>query len=364
MPKNPAWSLGTQKKRSYNTGKYFETYPSFLEIKYDDKTKLPPCQGSLNDGKVNQMVTEYRKDPTTFLFKDTIIIGVLNNTPYLMDGQHRIEMAKRLLELYSETDADIGRGTFRFCYRKVANEYELRELFNSVNQDSIKNRFYLNQDNFTQIKMDEFTNYLTENFKSHFAKRKLSENSRYQYTIAEFRDLLQKYGFFNNEKSVAELGNYLQNKNDQYYKFYHVNLENNPSIFYDRDLKQINKKIIFTLVRNNFIEWMSSKISDEDDNHSVPFIHKYKGHKKKINRPMKLECWNKNYNERKAVCPMKNCGFLMIKDTTKEWDAGHIVSEKNGGKVELDNLRPICKGCNQSMGSENWDDYVAKTRAN
>jgi hypothetical protein len=363
MPKNPSWSIGSQKKGRYNTEKCFETYPTFLEIKYDTKTKLPPCQGSLDNEKVNQMVAEFIKDPTAFFFKDTITIGVLNNTPWLMDGQHRLEMVKVILEYYSETDPSIEKGTFRFCYKKVADEKELRDLFNSVNQDSIKNRFYLNQDNFTQIKMDEFTNYLKSNFKKHFAKSKLSKNTRYKYTIPEFVELLQKKGFFNNDKSVAELGKDLQRKNDIYYqKNYPTNIEKNPSIFYDLDRKQIESKIIFSLVRNNFIDSMLSETIDGDDTPSVPFFHEYKKHKKNISRALKLKCWNKHYIDKiETTCPMKNCEEIMIRNETGQWDAGHIISEKNGGKVEINNLRPICKRCNKSMSSKNWDDYVAET---
>ena len=37
------------------------------------------------------------------------------------------------------------------------------------------------------------------------------------------------------------------------------------------------------------------------------------------------------------------------KITTANWHCGHIKSEKNGGKVHISNLRPICAGCNCSM---------------
>ena len=42
------------------------------------------------------------------------------------------------------------------------------------------------------------------------------------------------------------------------------------------------------------------------------------------------------------------------------FDCGHIISEKNGGKVHLENLRPICRTCNSSMGTQNMDDYIVK----
>lgn len=48
------------------------------------------------------------------------------------------------------------------------------------------------------------------------------------------------------------------------------------------------------------------------------------------------------------------------KITTANWHCGHITSEKNGGKVHINNLRPICAGCNCSMGRMNMLDFMKK----
>ena len=40
------------------------------------------------------------------------------------------------------------------------------------------------------------------------------------------------------------------------------------------------------------------------------------------------------------------------------WECGHIKSEANGGDLNTNNLKPICSGCNKSMGSKNMDDYM------
>lgn len=42
------------------------------------------------------------------------------------------------------------------------------------------------------------------------------------------------------------------------------------------------------------------------------------------------------------------------------FDCGHVISEKNGGKVELSNLKPICRSCNSSMATNNMNDFMAK----
>ena len=100
MGRNKSWATGKQNRKSNkNEKKYYETYPTFEEIKHDTKLRTPRCQANIDYTKINEMIQEYKEDKYKFRMKDTIIIGVLNNQPFLIDGQHRIEMAKRLLQI-------------------------------------------------------------------------------------------------------------------------------------------------------------------------------------------------------------------------------------------------------------------------
>lgn len=42
------------------------------------------------------------------------------------------------------------------------------------------------------------------------------------------------------------------------------------------------------------------------------------------------------------------------------FECGHVISEKNGGTVTIDNLRPICSACNKSMGTLDMDEFMKK----
>ena len=44
----------------------------------------------------------------------------------------------------------------------------------------------------------------------------------------------------------------------------------------------------------------------------------------------------------------------------KSFHAGHIKSEKNGGPLTVGNLLPICRDCNLSMSSNNWDTFIER----
>ena len=43
--------------------------------------------------------------------------------------------------------------------------------------------------------------------------------------------------------------------------------------------------------------------------------------------------------------------------TVKNFDIGHVVAFSRGGSNEIENLRPICGYCNNSMGTQHMADY-------
>jgi len=81
---------------------------------------------------------------------------------------------------------------------------------------------------------------------------------------------------------------------------------------------------------------------------------KYK--KKIIPKHIKTLVWNKYIGDdiikHKCLC----CKKENIKIT--DFEAGHVLSEFHGGTNEIDNLRPICRPCNSSMGTTHMIEYI------
>lgn len=46
--------------------------------------------------------------------------------------------------------------------------------------------------------------------------------------------------------------------------------------------------------------------------------------------------------------------------STANFECGHILSEKEGGEITINNLRPICSLCNKSMGIQNMELFMTK----
>ncbi len=80
--------------------------------------------------------------------------------------------------------------------------------------------------------------------------------------------------------------------------------------------------------------------------------------KQSIPKHIKKLVWNtyigNDIIKHRCLC----CKKITIENTF--FDCGHVLSEKDGGTLELSNLRPICSECNRSMGSMNMIEYVKK----
>jgi|694.fasta_scaffold155212_2 5-methylcytosine-specific restriction endonuclease McrA len=80
--------------------------------------------------------------------------------------------------------------------------------------------------------------------------------------------------------------------------------------------------------------------------------------KQSIPKSVRIIVWNHYIGEdiikHKCLC----CKKVTISNTN--FEVGHVLSEKNGGTHEINNLRPICFACNHSMGPENMIDFVVK----
>ena len=61
-----------------------------------------------------------------------------------------------------------------------------------------------------------------------------------------------------------------------------------------------------------------------------------------------------NKQEGKCYC----CQVRTI--TAFDFEAGHVISIKNGGSNAPENLRPICRSCNASMQTKNLEDFRAE----
>jgi hypothetical protein len=297
----------------------------------------PAYQTDIDENKVEQMVKSYLKNPDYFIFKNKIVVAIINEKLYLIDGQHRFQMIQ---QLYINHDID---DYVYICYFNVNTDDEMRKLFFEINMDSYKNQHYISLDEFKLNNYDLCKTYLEKEYELFFIKKK--NNNKHIYTITEFLEKLVNNNYFDNN-NFEKFANDLIKKNNSFYKLisYQAYYIEDPKSFYVDECYSITNRIIISLKNNNFIDYF---LNDE----IIP-DHKFKSKKQKIQPKLRIEVWKKEFgNNDTGECPL--CSTI-INISKNGFHCSHIISEKNGGKLELNNLRPLCEKCNLQMGINNW----------
>lgn len=288
--------------------------------------------------EIHEFQTQYHNKHGFFFFLNCIQFGRLNDKLYCVDGQHRFHAIKQLFAekvLYDwHIDIEITE-----CQTKE----ELHELFRLINLNKPVPEFLMEQ---------------------------VSVPLAPSATIESIRHYL-KQTYPNFIKSTSK--------------------PQRPNINLDLFLNEINKKYplrSFVSI-NAFIEWFETENSSHkiylETNNKMDSIQKclvaietntktrqgrklYLGCywldtiKNKLNCTTRHKCWKLWYSKLdqsekspsgEALCP---CCYETLLDA-HNFEAGHIISFRNGGTDELSNLIPICSMCNKSMGVMNYDTY-------
>lgn len=76
--------------------------------------------------------------------------------------------------------------------------------------------------------------------------------------------------------------------------------------------------------------------------------------KARIPKPLRRQVWEHCMGEKSSSGP---CYVCRTKISVWDFECGHIKAESKGGKLTIQNLRPICGTCNKSMGTRNLEEY-------
>lgn len=319
----------------------------------NDFITIPKFQRDLDIDKVEEIKNEILNDELYLVQRaNPIQLGTIENNKkykhYLIDGQHRIEVLKNMSNDYLDMDVSI---VITLC----KNELEVIELFKKMIRH-MESYYILDESVFKkdfmmslEFKLKEF---LKEHYSNYFVR---GSKNDCVYTLDNFLLELKDNNFFKKKFSnEIDMKDYIFEKFDEFNKLinYKINIKNNPTIFYKKDYDYIIKTGYKPIAskKNNFIDYLC-----KNDDDIINPQHFYKTIKTKITKKLKEELWKKVYGTRiRTICIISDCKNMIEKN---DYQAGHIVSEFNGGSTSLENLYPICSTCNQKMSKHNWIDY-------
>jgi len=316
---------------------------------------IPEFQRDIDNEKIDEIKTELENDNmylincTNPIQLATMQIDSDKWIHYVIDGQHRLNS---ILSLTQKIPNSYQTFVLHLCKR----EKDAIKIFEKLIKGQEKNYLLSDEslkDNYRSSKIFLTKEYFKKYYSDHFSD---SEKNKNLYTLDGFLNELKIRGFFDlpklkNEKKVRE---FIFKKLKKFSKKinYETLVDTQPKLFNKKDivlLKETNFQCL-GLKNCNFVDYIMTTKEKK-----ITPIHNFKTLKDSISQQLKKEVWTYYYNNRiKKQCPITNCKKMI---TSTKFSTGHIISEKNNGSLEIENLHPICVSCNSKMGSKNWKDF-------
>jgi 5-methylcytosine-specific restriction endonuclease McrA len=86
-------------------------------------------------------------------------------------------------------------------------------------------------------------------------------------------------------------------------------------------------------------------------------VEKPKRQRRSLPAAVRSAVWNAWNGRASGVAPCTVCGTRV---SQQDFECGHVVAASLGGPDTVENLRPVCRLCNRSMGTENLHEFRAR----
>ena len=338
----------------YNTGNKY-----IIPLKFSNLAKLDPQIPNIQRIKDIVKVTDivdyqlrHYKQNTSWNYLSLINIHYCSDTGifYIMDGQHRYESLKILYNEHSHDIEILLEIIIVKTYSDMSSNYELinkntplPDLPQHIDKTIPEQVAHFFNEKYSQVHSTKPRANRPNIYFNHFQEALgtlVDELPTHIKTIDDMKDIISTY---NAKLSKRDRNNFPDSKN-----------------ITDRMWTKCNTSGMFMglykyTVDKYCYKWVKDIIR-EITGKSVKTPRK--PGKKNIPKKIRTESWDKwiGIDKRHGMC--KCCNITKLDIT--HFSAGHILSEKNGGKSTADNLVPICSACNTSMGATNMNEYMSE----
>lgn len=326
-----------------------------------EKILIPNEQRIRDDMKVNQIIDYqekyYKNKHNHFNFIGTINIHCCkeNGKNYLVDGQHRFKAMQNLFTKHHYSNFNVkveiviveNQTELKENYNLINKNTELPEFPEEANKNVVENvcrYFFTEYKSMWTLKKRQIRPYLNKN---HFQEAvaylyaKFSKKFACNMDEEDLKEIIIKKNIEMSSWTVEGYSKQIR-KIKKWPEFLAICKEND---FFIGMYNYTNEEYCYNWIRDIVEQYTGEKLKKEK-----------KARKKRIPKKKRQEVWTANNGESLSV----NCFCCNNQELNGmgAWECGHIISEANGGTLDTDNLKPICSGCNKSMGSKNMDDYM------
>ena len=328
---------------------------------------LKPIEQRIQDTeKIKEIIDiqdKYYKKNNEFNFLGLINIHCCkeDNQNYLVDGQHRFTAATKLFNMEYNP-------ILNFELIEVETLDELRKNYTMINQNTELPEF---PDNIDKNIPEQVAQYFFSLYPKIWRSgkkptRPFINKNHFQealgYLTLKLNDALPQ------PIDIEDLKNIILEKNNK--------MKNWPILSYEKNIRKMKKwpeykekadDLQFYLGMYPMIgeEYTYEWIKDIIKENTGEIIKKRKRNiykKRKIPQQIRQQVWTKymgNVSQGKCYC----CRITELKQLTN-YQCGHVKSEKEGGTIDIKNLRPICISCNSSMGTQHMRQYILENYKN
>ena len=301
--------------------------------------------------ELKQYQQDFKAAHNMYSFPSSIFIAMFQGKYALLDGQHRLETCRFLLDTDPQAATHIQMPVSILKLRSLS-EYD--DYFVALNKNKPV-RLYKNVRDWKNV-MRHLETYFYQNYRLYLRDtnhpRVPNFNLDHMMAYIDENNLIQKIGL-----PYEELINEIEQLNNCY-RFHWKELIQKPRYIekisrYIQLCEEKSTKPFYLGIYRHF-EWLDRIAVHRQQ--GIPYLqmkHVPLNYRHRISKRLRRAVWSR-VNGTTLVGKCYVCDASLDYDT---FECGHIVSVFCGGDTDQSNLRPICRMCNSDMGIENLEDF-------
>ena len=331
----------------------------------------PEIQRIIDEERVNKIVQfqyEYYMKHKTFLFIGDLTLATVDRKDFfIIDGLHRLSAIKKLAEI-----EDVSITSYNICVNviEVADIEEMEYIFRIINRAQPIPE-YIMESTFSKSKqsmlkdferqfISKYKCYISDAFKPqrpNIKIKKVMDNIYGSNLLEIFNDGYEifKYFLYINSAKLKDLDPDNKERCEKKNTTDFLYITSDPKNIWMRDRTWINEYLALPKSEEQPQSHIFSNTFAITTGSNTDWYYTMKPkNRKSIPAAIRCSVWRKYNDSLDGYCPLCFPSTIISIDN---FDCGHIISYKNGGKDSIDNLIPLCVKCNRSMGATDIKDY-------
>lgn len=335
----------------------------------------PEIQRIIDHERVDKIVNfqiEYYRNNGTFLFIGDVTLATISFDDYfIIDGLHRLSAIKKLA-LVDNTELNIMDYGICINVINVTSIDEMESLFRIINKAQPIPEYIIDATfdkskkqmlkDFESLFISRYKVYISDAFKPqrpNINMKKVMDNIYESNLLEIFKNGYELFTYFIyiNDYKLRDLDPDNRDRCEKKKSSCYLYITSDPKNIWMRDKTWINEYLAIPKPEvkqpQSHIFTNTFYITKGSSNYNwYDSVKKHRSHRS-IPSAIRYSVWRNYHDKLDAYCPL--CISTVI--SIDNFDCGHIISHKNGGSENIDNLIPLCSKCNRSMGAIDIKDY-------